>query len=73
MGEYTPEAFGDYIAGPSHVLPTGNAKFGSGLSVLDFLKRTSYIEAIKRAKKYSSCNRNVSNSEGLDAMLSQLK
>ncbi len=39
MGEYTPEAFGDYIAGPSHVLPTsGNARFDSGLSVLDFLK-----------------------------------
>ena len=39
MGEYTPESFGDYVAGPSHVLPTsGNARFESGLSVLDFLK-----------------------------------
>ena len=52
MGEYTPEAFGDYIAGPSHVLPTsGNARFDSGLSVLDFLKRTSYIEANKTGLK----------------------
>ena len=39
VGNYTPEAFGDYVAGPSHVLPTaGNARFESGLSVLDFLK-----------------------------------
>ena len=52
MGKYTPEAFGDYVAGPSHVLPTsGNARFDSGLSVLDFLKRTSYIEANKTGLK----------------------
>ena len=48
VGDYSPEALGDYIAGPSHVLPTsGNSRFESGLSVLDFLKRTSYIEASK--------------------------
>ena len=42
LGNYTPEALGDYVAGPSHVLPTsGNARFESGLSVIDFLKRTS--------------------------------
>ncbi|MDX2113058.1 MAG: histidinol dehydrogenase [Alphaproteobacteria bacterium] len=42
LGRYTPEAIGDYIAGPSHVLPTsGTARFSSGLSVYDFLKRTS--------------------------------
>jgi len=42
LGRYTPEAIGDYIAGPSHVLPTsGTARFSSGLSVFDFLKRTS--------------------------------
>ena len=40
----TPEAIGDYIAGPNHVLPTGRrARFSSGLSVLDFMKRTSFI------------------------------
>ncbi len=44
LGRCTPEAIGDYIAGPSHVLPTsGAARFSSGLSVLDFLKRTSII------------------------------
>ena len=44
LGRRTPEAIGDYIAGPSHVLPTsGSARFSSGLSVLDFLKRTSII------------------------------
>jgi histidinol dehydrogenase len=44
MGRHTPEAIGDYIAGPSHVLPTSRtARFSSGLSVFDFLKRTSLI------------------------------
>ena len=44
LGRHTPEALGDYIAGPSHVLPTsGTARFSSGLSVMDFLKRTSLI------------------------------
>ena len=46
MGRHTPEAVGDYIAGPNHVLPTGRrARFASGLSVLDFMKRTSFIDA----------------------------
>lgn len=45
IGPYTPEPVGDYLAGPSHVLPTGgSARFFSGLSVNDFLKRTSVIE-----------------------------
>ena len=45
MGRLTPEAVGDYVAGPNHVLPTGRrARFASGLSVLDFMKRTSFIE-----------------------------
>ena len=44
LGRYTPEAVGDYIAGPSHVLPTArSARFSSGLSVLDFMKRTSIV------------------------------
>lgn len=44
LGRHTPEAMGDYLAGPSHVLPTsGAAKFSSGLSVFDFLNRTSLI------------------------------
>lgn len=44
LGRYAPEALGDYLAGPNHVLPTsGTARFSSGLGVLDFLKRTSFI------------------------------
>lgn len=49
FGENTPEAFGDYLAGPSHVLPTsGTARFFSGLSVFTFLKRTSLIKSSKK-------------------------
>ena len=45
LGHYTPESVGDYIAGPSHVLPTsGSARFASPLGVADFVKRTSIIE-----------------------------
>ena len=45
IGRHAPEAVGDYVAGPNHVLPTGRrARFASGLSVLDFMKRTSFIE-----------------------------
>jgi histidinol dehydrogenase len=44
LGRHTPEAVGDYVAGPNHVLPTGRrARFSSGLSVLDFMKRTSFL------------------------------
>jgi histidinol dehydrogenase len=44
LGRHTPEAVGDYVAGPSHVLPTsGSARFSSGLSVFDFLKRTTIM------------------------------
>src|SRR5437588_3169949 len=44
LGRHTPEAIGDYIAGPNHVLPTArSARFSSGLSVLDFVKRTSIV------------------------------
>lgn len=53
LGRHTPEPIGDYVAGPNHVLPTGRrARFSSGLSVLDFMKRTSFIaldEAALRA------------------------
>ena len=45
IGTHTPEPVGDYLAGPSHVLPTGgSARFASPLGVDDFLKRTSIIE-----------------------------
>ena len=45
LGRYTPEAIGDYVAGPNHVLPTARtAKFSSGLGVTDFMKRTTMVE-----------------------------
>jgi histidinol dehydrogenase len=44
LGSHTPEALGDYVAGPNHVLPTArSARFSSGLGVLDFMKRTSIL------------------------------
>jgi histidinol dehydrogenase len=50
LGRTTPEAVGDYLAGPNHVLPTGRrARFSSGLSVLDFMKRTSFLSASEAA------------------------
>ena len=50
LGRHTPEAIGDYVAGPNHVLPTGRrARFSSGLSVLDFMKRTSFISLDEKA------------------------
>jgi histidinol dehydrogenase len=46
LGRFCPEAVGDYVAGPNHVLPTGRtARFASGLSVFDFLKRTTWVQA----------------------------
>jgi len=69
LGRYAPEAVGDYVAGPNHVLPTArSARFSSGLSVLDFMKRTSLIgcdlaslEAIGPAAAV------LARAEGLDA------
>ncbi len=50
LGRHTPEAVGDYVAGPNHVLPTGRrARFSSGLSVTDFMKRTSFLECDETA------------------------
>lgn len=69
LGAYTPVALGDYIAGPSHVLPTGGtARFSSGLSVNDFLKRCSVITYSKSALKtvYNDLAE-ISRAEGLDA------
>ena len=48
LGRLTPTALGDYVAGPNHVLPTGrSARFSSGLSVFDFLKRTTWTQATR--------------------------
>ena len=50
LGKWTPEAIGDYVGGPNHVLPTArSARFSSGLSVLDFMKRTTIAEMTPEA------------------------
>jgi histidinol dehydrogenase len=50
LGAWCPEAVGDYVAGPNHVLPTGRtARFASGLGVFDFLKRTTWVSADAQA------------------------
>jgi histidinol dehydrogenase len=55
LGPWTPEAVGDYYAGPNHILPTGGtARFFSPLGVYDFIKRTSFIEYTKGAIKKSA-------------------
>ncbi len=69
IGPFTPEAVGDYIAGPNHVLPTnGTAKFSSGLGVLDFYKRTTIVNFNK--KNFNELGKHVvtlAKAEGLDA------
>ncbi len=69
LGRFAPEAIGDYVAGPSHVLPTsGGARFASGLSVLDFLKRTSIIGLDRAALgRVGPSARILAEAEGLDA------
>ncbi|MBV9198313.1 MAG: histidinol dehydrogenase [Alphaproteobacteria bacterium] len=69
LGRYTPEAIGDYVAGPNHVLPTArSARFASGLGVLDFLKRSSVVrcDAASLAALAPSAIR-LAEAEGLDA------
>ena len=57
MGKYSSEAFGDYIVGTNHVLPTfGSAKFSSGLGVIDFMKRSSLIEVNSLGYKLNAEN-----------------
>ena len=69
LGRYTPEALGDYVAGPSHVLPTDrSARFSSGLGVLDFMKRTSLIGSdAKSLRAIGPAALALAEAEGLDA------
>jgi len=69
LGRMTPEAIGDYVAGPNHVLPTGRrARFASGLSVLDFMKRTSFIALDQHAiNKIGPAAATLADAEGLPA------
>ena len=68
LGEYSVEAFGDYIVGTNHVLPTsGAAKFSSGLGVLDFMKRSSIVEMNQKSfNTLSEDTQKMSGLEGLD-------
>jgi histidinol dehydrogenase len=69
LGSHTPEAIGDYVAGPSHVLPTSRtARFSSGLSVFDFLKRTSLIGCTSASLgKIAHYAGTLADTEGLSA------
>ena len=69
LGLNTPEAVGDYVAGPNHVLPTnGTAKFSSGLSVLDFYKRTTIVNCNKKNLAVIGEHAvTLARAEGLDA------
>jgi len=69
LGRFTPEAVGDYVAGPNHVLPTArSARFSSGLGVLDFLKRTSVIGCSSEGlRQIGPAAISLAEAEGLDA------
>jgi histidinol dehydrogenase len=69
LGRLTPEAFGDYCAGPNHVLPTsGSARFSSPLGVYDFQKRTSVIECSEEgASHLGRLSESLAKAEGLEA------
>jgi len=69
LGRHTPEAVGDYVAGPNHVLPTGRrARFSSGLSVTDFMKRTSFIHCDEQAlRNIGPAAVRLATAEGLPA------
>ena len=68
LGKYTPEAIGDYVAGPNHVLPTGRtARFSSGLGVMDFLKRITFTKCNKKSLHLlSNAAIKIAKVEGLD-------
>ena len=69
LGRHTPEAIGDYVAGPNHVLPTaGSARFASGLGVLDFMKRTSIVGCDEASfSAIAPAAVSLARAEGLDA------
>jgi histidinol dehydrogenase len=69
LGAYTPEAIGDYVSGPNHVLPTArSARFSSGLSVLDFMKRTTMSRMTPNAlAAIGPAAETLAKSEGLEA------
>jgi histidinol dehydrogenase len=75
LGPYSPTAVGDYVAGPSHVLPTsGTARFFSGLSVFDFMKSNHIISYSKKAlEKIKEPLEKIAGIEGLSKHLDSVK
>jgi histidinol dehydrogenase len=75
IGKYSPEAIGDYLAGPNHVLPTsGSARFSSGLSVYDFLKRHSVIKMSKSGiERLGTSVINLAKYENLEGHANSIK
>ncbi len=75
LGEYSPEAGGKYLAGPNHVLPTsGSARFSSGLSVYDFLKRHSVIKMTKTGiERLGTSVINLAEYENLEGHANSIK
>jgi histidinol dehydrogenase len=75
VGQYSPEAIGDYLAGPNHVLPTsGSARFSSGLSVYDFLKRYSIIKMTKSGiERLGASVINLAKYENLEGHANSIK
>ena len=69
LGRWTPEAIGDYVAGPNHVLPTARtSRFSSGLGVLDFMKRTTMVDCDAEAlATIGPAAVTLAKAEGLDA------
>ena len=69
LGQFTPEAIGDYVGGPNHVLPTArSARFSSGLSVMDFLKRTTLSKMTPEAlRAIGPAAETLAQSESLEA------
>ncbi|MCT4558718.1 MAG: histidinol dehydrogenase [Pelagimonas sp.] len=69
LGQWTPEAIGDYVGGPNHVLPTArSARFSSGLSVMDFLKRTTLSKmTLESLKAIGPAAEVLARSESLEA------
>ncbi|MGA9865663.1 MAG: histidinol dehydrogenase [Acetobacteraceae bacterium] len=75
LGRWCPEALGDYVAGPNHVLPTGRtARFASGLSVFDFLKRTTWVAADRAGlEAIGPAGVALAEAEGLGAHASSIR
>ena len=75
LGRFVPESIGDYIAGPNHVLPTARtARFSSGISTLDYMRRTSLIKCDSSAlNEIAPSAIKIAENEGLDAHALSMK